>query len=139
MKYTLEQLRTIREKALRQPVPNTEVDQLALDAIIAHGVIESLLGIIKSGPHPDDAERPDDPQFLEQIGWTIHRDGGGWWAVSPESTNGGPVCQIEFDPNMGCDGWRLVHGDDLLSYQGTRGQLRSLCRGLCIPLKDEVQ
>lgn len=87
----------------------------------------------------DDIERPDDADFLRAIGWTVTPQGGSQFtAISPYSTNGGPSIRLAYDSLMGCDAWSIYHGNDLITCQETRRQLRYTCRGLMIPLADET-
>jgi hypothetical protein len=69
-------------------------------------------------------------KWLLSIGFT--NVGTSDWPIllSPKSERGGPVCQVEVDTLMGCDGWKI--GDEMITPPNSKWEVVLLLMGLGI-------
>lgn len=87
--------------------------------------------------HPADDDELVTEEAVVAMGWENIGDDDCPVYRSPESGDAGPIDRLVWEPQMGCDGWGLEWNDKgPIPPPETMVKLRSLCRGLGIPLQE---
>jgi hypothetical protein len=88
--------------------------------------------------HPADDAEPVTEDWLRSVGFgEVGTDS--WPALrSPDSRRGGPVCHVQYEPFLGCDGWFVgFAGIEMgtITPPDCRGDVRRLAAALGITLE----
>lgn len=89
--------------------------------------------------HPADDGEPVSEAWLESVGLVSDGPPNPTYTAESKGSRGGPVCTLNVELWMGCDGFSVgTVYRELIPTADTRGEFRALCRVLRIPLTEQA-